>query len=108
MVITGLEIILGNLPTSIKGKRVGILSHSPGITKDFEHITEVFYKRKDCKLSAIFGPQHGLHGQTQDNMIEWKTQRHPIFNIPIYSLYGEHRKPTSEMLADLDVFLIDL
>lgn len=108
MVITGLEIILDNLPSSIKGKRVGILCHSPSITRDFEHITDVFYKRKDCKLSAIFGPQHGIHGQTQDNMIEWKSQRHPSYDIPLYSLYGEHRKPTSEMLGNIDVLLIDL
>jgi uncharacterized protein YbbC (DUF1343 family) len=108
MVITGLEIILDNLPYSIKGKRVGILCHSPSITRDFEHITDVFYKRKDCKLSAIIGPQHGIHGQTQDNMIEWKSQRHPIYDIPLFSLYGEHRKPTSEMLENLDVLLIDL
>src|SRR5450759_2161645 len=108
MVITGLEIILDNLPYSIKGKRVGILCHSPSITRDFEHITDVFYKRKDCKLSAIFGPQHGIHGQTQDNMIEWKSQRHPSYDIPLYSLYGEHRKPTPEMLGNIDVLLIDL
>ena len=108
MVITGLEIILKNLPSSIKGKRVGILCHSPSITRDFEHITDAFYKRKDCKLSAIFGPQHGIHGQTQDNMIEWKSQLHPVYRIPLYSLYGEHRKPTSEMLENLDVLLIDL
>ena len=108
MVITGLEIILDNLPASIKGKRVGILCHAPSITKDFEHITDVFYKRKDCKLLAIFGPQHGIHGQTQDNMIEWKSQRHPIYDIPLFSLYGDHRKPTPEMLVNIDVLLIDL
>ena len=49
-------------------------------------------------LSAIFGPQHGIHGQTQDNMIEWQSQKHPVYDIPLYSLYGEHRKPTPEML----------
>jgi uncharacterized protein YbbC (DUF1343 family) len=108
MVITGLEIILENLPSSIKGKRVGILCHAPSITSDFEHITDVFYWRNDFKLSAIFGPQHGIHGQTQDNMIEWKTQRHPLYDIPLFSLYGEHRKPTPEMLENLDIFLIDL
>jgi uncharacterized protein YbbC (DUF1343 family) len=59
-------------------------------------------------LSAIFGPQHGIHGQTQDNMIEWRSQRHPFYKIPLYSLYGEHRKPAPEMLKDIDVLLIDL
>jgi uncharacterized protein YbbC (DUF1343 family) len=108
MVVTGLEIILKNLPLQIRGKRVGILCHAPSITIDFEHITDVFFQRNDCKLSAIFGPQHGIHGQTQDNMIEWKSQRHPVYDIPLYSLYGEHRKPVPEMLKQIDILLIDL
>jgi uncharacterized protein YbbC (DUF1343 family) len=108
MVITGLETMLKNLPSSIKGKRVGILCHAPSITKKFEHITDVFFQRQDCRLSAIFGPQHGIHGQTQDNMIEWKSQKHPEYGTPLYSLYGEHRKPVPEMLDQIDVLLIDL
>jgi uncharacterized protein YbbC (DUF1343 family) len=108
MVVTGLEAILVNLPSGLNGKRVGILCHAPSITKYFEHITDIFFKRKDCKLSAIFGPQHGIHGQTQDNMIEWRSQRHPVYDIPLYSLYGEHRKPTPEMLKGIEVLLIDL
>jgi uncharacterized protein YbbC (DUF1343 family) len=63
---------------------------------------------KNCKLSALFGPQHGIHGQTQDNMIEWQSHKHPVFNIPLYSLYGKQRKPTPEMLNGIDVLLIDL
>jgi len=108
MVITGLEIISEKLPPALKGKRIGILCHSPSITKNYIHITEVFYNRSDCKLSAIFGPQHGIHWQTQDNMIEWESQTHPVYNVPVYSLYGEHRKPVPEMLEKIDVLLIDL
>jgi uncharacterized protein YbbC (DUF1343 family) len=108
MVVTGLEILSDHLPSAMKGKRVGILCHAPSITKDFSHITDIFFQRSDCILSAIFGPQHGIHGQTQDNMIEWRSQRHPVYNIPIFSLYGKHRKPSPEMLKDIDVFLIDL
>jgi uncharacterized protein YbbC (DUF1343 family) len=108
MVITGLESILGNFPSSLKGKRIGILCHAPSITRDFEHITSLFFKRNDCRLSAIFGPQHGIHGQTQDNMVEWLSQRHPVYDIPLFSLYGEHRKPTAEMLNEIDVLLVDL
>ena len=108
MVLTGLEIISDHFPSALKGKRIGILCHAPSITKDFSHITDIFFQRSDCILSAIFGPQHGIHGQTQDNMIEWRSQRHPVYNIPLYSLYGEHRKPSPEMLKDIDVLLIDL
>ena len=108
MVITGLESVLNEFPHKLKGKRIGILCHAPSITKNFRHISELFFNRKDCSLTALFGPQHGMHGQTQDNMIEWQTQKHPLFNIPLYSLYGKHRKPTAEMLAGIDVLLIDM
>jgi uncharacterized protein YbbC (DUF1343 family) len=108
MVITGLESILEHFPDSLKGKRIGILCHAPSITRHFEHITDLFFRRDDCRLSAIFGPQHGIHGQTQDNMIEWQSQNHPVYGIPVCSLYGEHRKPTPEMLDEIDVLLIDL
>jgi uncharacterized protein YbbC (DUF1343 family) len=60
------------------------------------------------KLAALFGPQHGYLGQTQDNMIEWRSYTHPRLGIPVHSLYGEHREPTSDMLRDLDVLLVDL
>lgn len=108
MVITGLELIADSLPNSLKGKKVGILCHAPSINTDFIHITDLFFQRTDCRLSAIFGPQHGLFGQTQDNMIEWQSLRHPVYNIPLYSLYGVNRKPTDEMLSDIEAFIIDL
>jgi uncharacterized protein YbbC (DUF1343 family) len=108
MVITGLESIINKFPDGLTGKNIGILCHASSITSDYSHISELFYKRTDCKLVALFGPQHGIHGQTQDNMIEWQSQKHPIFDIPLYSLYGSNRKPTPEMLKGIDVFLIDL
>jgi uncharacterized protein YbbC (DUF1343 family) len=108
MVLTGLELIKDNLPSRLKGKRIGVLCHAPSITKDFSHITDIFAKKKDCRFSAIFGPQHGIFGQTQDNMIEWEGNLHPLFKIPVFSLYGENRKPTPEMLREIDVLLIDL
>jgi uncharacterized protein YbbC (DUF1343 family) len=108
MVITGLESVLNEFPAKLKGKRIGILCHASSVTRKFIHISDIFYRKKDCKLAAIFGPQHGVHGQTQDNMIEWQTQIHPVFGIPLYSLYGKYRKPTPEMLAGIDVLLIDM
>lgn len=108
MVITGLEALLVDFPQALAGKRIGILCHSPSISRDFDHITEIFYRRSDCRLSAIFGPQHGIHGQTQDNMIEWQSELHPDFNIPLFSLYGEHRKPSHRMIAEIDALVVDL
>ena len=108
MVVTGLEFLLDHFPPALTGKRAGILCHSSSVTRNFDHITDIFFRRADCRLSAIFGPQHGVHGQTQDNMIEWQSERHPVYDIPIFSLYGEHRKPTPEMLKEIDVLIIDL
>ena len=108
MVLTGLEQIIMKLPAGLEGKRIGILCHAASITKDFTHITRHFKDRKDCILSAVFGPQHGLFGQTQDNMIEWEGETDPFLKVPLYSLYGEHRKPTPAMLDGIDSLLIDL
>jgi uncharacterized protein YbbC (DUF1343 family) len=108
MVQTGLEIIRNKFPAQLKGKKIGVLCHAPSITSDFLHITDFLFNREDCTLSAIFGPQHGLFGQTQDNMIEWEGSIHPVFDIPVYSLYGKNRKPELWMLEDIDVLLVDL
>jgi uncharacterized protein YbbC (DUF1343 family) len=108
MVQTGLDQIRIKLPPGLTGKKLGILCHAPSVASDFSHIIDIFHKRNDCFLTSIFGPQHGLYGQTQDNMIEWSSNIHPVYRIPIYSLYGEHRKPTSEMLNDIEALVIDL
>jgi uncharacterized protein YbbC (DUF1343 family) len=108
MVRTGLEKCLNRFPAGLRGKRIGILCHASSITPDFKHITEHFYKSKESKMTAIFGPQHGLFGQTQDNMIEWNGHLHPAYQIPVFSLYGEHRKPTKEMLNKIDALVVDL
>ncbi len=67
-----------------------------------------FQREKIAELTAIFGPQHGIYGQTQDNMIEWEGGSHQGSGIPIFSLYGRNRKPTPEMLKEIDVLIIDL
>jgi uncharacterized protein YbbC (DUF1343 family) len=108
MVLTGLDIISESFPAGLRGKRIGVLCHAPSITRNFKHINEIIAGRKDCKLSAIFGPQHGIYGQTQDNMIEWEGSLHPVYKVPLFSLYGKNRKPTLHMLREIDVMLIDL
>lgn len=108
MVKSGLEMILEKFPAELKGKRIGILCHAASVTRNFSHITDIFFKKDECRLTAIFGPQHGLFGQTQDNMIEWSGETHPVYKIPVFSLYGKHRKPTSGMLDNIDALIIDL
>lgn len=108
MVRTGLDLFLGSFPEKLKNKRIGVLCHAPSITADFRHITEVLQGSSSCRLTAVFGPQHGISGETQDNMIEWNGLIHPVWKIPVFSLYGENRKPTPAMLSEIDVLLIDM
>lgn len=97
-------------PSELRGKRLGALLHAASITAERRPVTDVLAELSGdhFELTALFGPQHGFAGTTQDNMIEWDGYRHPRLDVPVYSLYGEHREPTSEMLANVDVLLIDL
>lgn len=109
MVKTGLDVILERLPQALHGKALGVLCHAASVTSRLIHILDELCERKDCRLAAVFGPQHGLFGQTQDNMIEWEGgQAHPRYGVPVYSLYGKSRKPTPAMLAGLDALVVDL
>ncbi len=107
-VLSGLDVITRSLPAGLRGRKVGLLCHSSSIASDYRHITEIFGSSKECSLAALFGPQHGLSGQTQDNMIEWESTSDPLMGIPVYSLYGTHRKPTPAMLEGLEVLVVDL
>lgn len=97
-------------PAEFRGARVGALLHPASVTSRLVHTSRVLEELDGAlfHLRALFGPQHGFLGQTQDNMIEWQSYTHPRLGIPIYSLYGEHREPTPKMLQNLDVLLVDL
>ena len=97
-------------PKELRGARVGALLHPASVSSQLEHASRVLEKLNGelFQLTAFFGPQHGFLGQTQDNMVEWKSYEHPRLHVPVYSLYGEHREPTAEMLEDVDVLLVDL
>ncbi|MCA1741287.1 MAG: DUF1343 domain-containing protein [Bacteroidales bacterium] len=107
-VLSGLDVVSARMPSQLRGKTIGILCHSSSITSDFRFITEVFSNDSGCRLAALFGPQHGISGQTQDNMIEWESTTDPLLGVPVHSLYGEHRKPTPEMLHGLEALVVDL
>lgn len=107
-VLSGLDVVSVRMPSQLHGKTIGILCHSSSITSDFRFITEIFSSHSGCRLAALFGPQHGISGQTQDNMIEWESTSDPLLGIPVHSLYGEHRKPTPEMLHGLEALVVDL
>ncbi len=108
MVATGLESLVRSSFVQLKGKTIGVLCNQASIDGDLDHILDLLkpLHGSHLKIGAIFGPQHGLFGHTQDNMIEWEGGSRQ--GVPLYSLYGEHREPTDEMLAGLDLLVIDL
>jgi len=106
--LTGLDLFNGKLPNKYKGLRIGLLIHPASVNRELVHASKIFLKSDKFRLKAFFGPQHGIYGQTQDNMIEWKGFTEPKTGIPIYSLYGETRKPSREMIKDIDAIVIDL
>lgn len=107
-VASGLDVLLDSRLDRLAGQRVGLIVHPASINSRFEHAADLFFDDPRIRLTALFGPQHGIRGETQDNMIEWQTFRDPRTGLPAYSLYGETRKPTSEMLRDLDVLVCDV
>ena len=106
--ITGLDLIDAHWPADLKGARVGLVVHPASVNSNLEHAANVCKKSRKFRLSALFGPQHGILGQTQDNMVEWEGFHDPATDLPVYSLYGKTRKPTPRMLQDIDVLVIDL
>ena len=106
----GLDKLLSDFPKQLTNKRVGIVCHAASVDSRYNHVIDILAgDSTPCKLSVIFGPQHGLFGQTQDNMIEWEgSGAHPVYGATVYSLYGEHRKPTDKMLAGIDALIFDV
>jgi uncharacterized protein YbbC (DUF1343 family) len=90
------------------GKRVALLAHPASVTHDLAHTLDALAALKDIKLTAAFGPQHGLRGDKQDNMMESPDYTDPVHKIPVYSLYGKVRRPTAAMMESFDVLLVDL
>ncbi len=104
----GLDVLFLRHRHRLRGKRIGVVVHPASLDRHRRHALERFASTSDLRLTAIFGPQHGLRGETQDNMIEWEGWRDPKLGIPIFSLYGATRMPTPEMLAEVDVLILDL
>ncbi len=96
------------LRAPLAGKRVAMLAHPASVTKTLVHSLDALAACGDVKLSAAFGPQHGLRGDKQDNMIESPEFTDPVHGIPVFSLYGTVRRPTDAMLETFDVLLVDL
>src|SRR5215831_11915266 len=104
----GLEILLAERCSIISGSRVGLICNPATVDHSLRHASDLFYHHPDINLTALFGPQHGIRGETQDNMIEWEGFRDARTGVMAYSLYGEVRKPSGEMLREVDTLVFDI
>jgi uncharacterized protein YbbC (DUF1343 family) len=109
-VINGIDRLLSDstLTSSLRGRRVALLAHPASVGPDLAHSLDLLGACDDLTLSAAFGPQHGLRGDKQDNMVESANYVDPRLGIPVFSLYGEVRRPTAAMVESFDVLLVDL
>ncbi len=106
----GLDRLLedASLRRPLTGRRVALLGHPASLTRDLRHALDALAALPDITLSAAFGPQHGLRGDKQDNMVESADFIDPLLGVPVFSLYGEVRRPTAAMMDSFDVLLVDL
>lgn len=107
-VLLGIEALLNSKSHMLKGARLGVVVHPASVLSDLRHTADALCDGKKFNLRALFGPQHGARGEKQDNMIESEFYRDPDTGLPVYSLYGETRWPTEEMMSGIDVLAYDL
>lgn len=105
----GIDRLLADptLRAPLAGKRVALVAHPASVTNDLTHSLDALIAA-GVNVTSAFGPQHGLKGDKQDNMVETADTLDPAYNIPVFSLYGEVRRPTGQMMSTADVFLFDL
>lgn len=110
MIQLGIDRLLANPERrkALWGRRVALLGHPASMTGEGRHSLDALMALGDLQLTAAFGPQHGMRGDKQDNMVESADYQDPLHGIPVYSLYGIVRYPTPEMLDSFDVLLVDL
>lgn len=110
MIKFGIDRLLSEpqLRRELAGKRVALVAHPASVTAGLEHSLDALIATGDLNISAAFGPQHGLKGDKQDNMVESPDFTDPVYNIPVFSLYGVVRRPTGQMMSTFDVVLVDL
>lgn len=106
-VVLGVEKLLEG-SHSLRGARVGLICNQASVDHHFIHVADLFSSHSEIKLTTLFGPQHGIRGDVQDNMIETEHSFDRQTGLPIYSLYSETREPTDEMLNDVDVLVFDM
>lgn len=108
MVKLGIERLVAELPKRWRGRRAGLVVNPASVDRDLVHAVDRVLAEPALGLAALFGPQHGIRGNDQDNMVEWEGGADARTGLPVYSLYGAVRRPRPEWLAGLDVLFFDL
>ena len=104
----GLEKILDEQLNLLENSRVGLICNQATVNHEFQHAADLFFENPKINLTTLFGPQHGIRGDVQDNMIETTHTTDRYTGLPVFSLYSETREPTEEMLRNIDVLVFDL
>lgn len=104
----GLEKVLDEQLDLLRESRVGLICNQASVDHRFRHAADLFFEHPEINLTTLFGPQHGIRGDVQDNMIETSHGTDSVTGLPVYSLYSETREPTAEMLSNVDVLVFDL
>ncbi len=108
MVMCGLDLLLSELPERLKGAKWGLLCNQASVNHELEQAPEAIAAKYPGSLTTLFSPQHGYFSEKQDNMVESGHGVHPRLKLPIYSLYGDARRPDPQMFSGIDVLLVDL
>ena len=108
MITIGIEHLIANPPTSFAGKRLALLCNQASTDRHFRHSRDLIMQAFPGQLTCLFSPQHGFFSEKQDNMIESDHATDAASGLPLFSLYGETRKPTGAMFEHFDILLIDL
>src|ERR1051325_2104253 len=104
----GLEKLLEEPPDALRGARIGLICNQASVDHGFHHAADLLHEHRGIDLRALFGPQHGIRGDVQDNMIETAHGLDRKTGLSVHSLYSETREPTDAMLADIDVLVFDM
>lgn len=107
-VTIGLERLLEARVGVLRGARIGLICNQASVNHDFHHSADLLFAHPEVNLTALFGPQHGIRGDVQDNMIETSHAVDRVTGLPIHSLYSETREPTEAMLKDVDLLVFDM
>lgn len=106
--ILGLEKLLREHKAILRGERIGLVCNQSSVDHELRHAADLLHEQREVNLTALFGPQHGIRGDVQDNMVETEHSVDRVTGIPIYSLYSETRVPTAEMLSNVDALVFDM